>query len=88
MMYIIAIALALIILITIVVNSMSVRANEAEDSLRVALDQAITSLDYSKIHFTTAEELENELIKSLIASISVQTNSESDLSIEVLNCDI
>ena len=88
MMYIIAIALALIILITIVINSMSVRANEAEDSLRVALDQAITSLDYSKIHFTTAEELENELIKSLITSVSVQTNSESDLSIEVLNCDI
>lgn len=88
MMYIIAISLAFIILITVVVNSLSVRANETEDSLRVALDQAITSLDYSKIQFTTKDELEDELIKNLITSISVQIDSESQLSIEILNCDI
>lgn len=83
---VITICLTLCIIIILTVNNYHTRKNEIEETISVALDQAMEGLKFEDRGYTP--ENYQELVNDLLQQILFQVNSDCDIKINIINADL
>lgn len=84
--FIVTICLVLTVLIILTINNYQTRKNEIEESLAVALDQAMESLKFGDSSYSP--QAYQRLVSDLLQQILLQVNSDCDVEINILNVDL
>ena len=83
---VITICLALCIMVILTINNYHTRKNEIEETLTVALDQAMEGLKFEDRGYTP--ENYQELVNDLLQQIIFQISSNCDIEIRILTVDL
>ena len=83
---VITICLVLCVMIILTVNNYHTRKNEIEETVAVALDQAMEALKFEDRHYSP--ENYQELMNDLLQQILFQISSDCDAEIKALTVDL
>lgn len=83
---VVTICLVLCVMVILTINNYHTRKNEIEETLTVALDQAMEGLKFEDRHYSP--ENYQELINDLLQQILFQISSDCDVEIKILTVDL